>query len=62
LSFFLRSGFTAYKRSIEVADDPRLKGFLPRDAAPRVPVIEGVETIRTRRSPARPRSGLAGKV
>lgn len=39
LPFYLRSGFTAYKREIEIADDPRLDGTLPRDAAPQVPVI-----------------------
>jgi GNAT superfamily N-acetyltransferase len=39
LAFYLRSGFTPYRRSIEVADDPRLRGFLPQDAAPHVPVL-----------------------
>lgn len=39
LDFYLRSGFTAFKREIEVADDPRLTGVLPRDAAPNVPLI-----------------------
>jgi GNAT superfamily N-acetyltransferase len=39
LGFYLRSGFTPYRRSIEVADDPRLLGFLPRDAAPHIPVL-----------------------
>ncbi|MFC4172140.1 GNAT family N-acetyltransferase [Microvirga sp. GCM10011540] len=41
LTFYLRSGFTAYKRAIEVADDPRLLGFLPLEAAPHVPVLAG---------------------
>ena len=40
LPFYLRSGFTAYHRQLEVADDPRLAGVLPRDAAPQVPIIE----------------------
>ena len=40
LGFYLRSGFTPYARSVEVADDPRLKGLLPRSAAPHVPVME----------------------
>ena len=39
LPFYLRSGFTAYKRQVELADDPRLDGTLPGDAAPQVPVI-----------------------
>ena len=39
LAFYQRSGFRAYKRAIEIADDPRLTGHLPRDAAADVPVI-----------------------
>lgn len=39
LTFYMRSGFTPYRRTIEVADDPRLLGFLPRDSAPHVPVL-----------------------
>lgn len=39
LNFYRRSGFVAFKREIEVADDPRLTGVLPRDAAPDVPII-----------------------
>ena len=40
LSFYLRSGFGAYARRVEVADDPRLSGLAPRTAAPHVPIIE----------------------
>ncbi|MDA7946467.1 MAG: GNAT family N-acetyltransferase [Hyphomicrobiaceae bacterium] len=40
LPFYVRSGFTAYRRQVEIADDPRLTGALPRDAAPQVPIIE----------------------
>jgi GNAT superfamily N-acetyltransferase len=40
LGFYLRSGFTPYARSVEIADDPRLYGVLPRSAAPHVPVME----------------------
>ncbi len=40
LQFYLHAGFTAYKREIEIADDPRLTGALRRDATPDVPVIE----------------------
>ncbi|MRU17055.1 GNAT family N-acetyltransferase [Roseovarius sp. A21] len=39
LDFYRRSGFTPYKREIEIAPDPRLTGLLPRDAAPHVPLI-----------------------
>ncbi len=40
LAFYIRSGFVPLKRQIEVADDPRLIGMLPRDAGPGVPIIE----------------------
>jgi GNAT superfamily N-acetyltransferase len=39
LAFYVRSGFTAYARSVEVADDPRVTGDLPRTAAPWLPII-----------------------
>ncbi len=39
LPFYLRSGFRAIRRQVEVFDDPRLVGALPRDAAPQEPVI-----------------------
>lgn len=39
LEFYLKTGFTPYSRSIEIADDPRLHGVLPRQAAPQVPII-----------------------
>lgn len=39
LAFYMRSGFKPYKRAIEVADDPRLLGFLPLDAGSHVPVL-----------------------
>jgi len=40
LSFYMRSGFRAYRREIEVCDDPRLSGVLPRTASPHIPIIE----------------------
>ena len=40
LSFYRRSGFVPFRQQIEIADDPRLTGALPRDAAPQVPIIE----------------------
>lgn len=39
LEFYIRSGFTPYRRQVEVADDPRLNGTLAREAAPRIPII-----------------------
>jgi hypothetical protein len=35
----MKCGFRPYKRAIEVADDPRLRGILPEDAAPQIPII-----------------------
>ena len=40
LDFYKRSGFSPYKLAIEVDNDPRLSGLLPRSAAPHVPLIE----------------------
>ncbi len=40
LSFYLKAGFTPYKRAIEVADDPRLMGEASRSVASHVPVLE----------------------
>jgi GNAT superfamily N-acetyltransferase len=40
LAFYQRSGFRACRRQIEVMDDPRLDGTVPRDAARHVPLIE----------------------
>ncbi|WP_027521663.1 GNAT family N-acetyltransferase [Bradyrhizobium sp. Ec3.3] len=40
LAFYQRSGFRAFRRQIEIADDPRLDGTVPRTAARHVPVIE----------------------
>lgn len=39
LPFYVRSGFVPYARKVEVYDDPRLTGALPRTAAPQVPTI-----------------------
>ena len=39
LQFYIRSGFTPFRRQIEVVDDPRLTGVLPMTAAPQVPII-----------------------
>jgi len=40
LSFYIKAGFSPYKRAIEIADDPRLTGEVPKNAAPHVPLIE----------------------
>jgi len=40
VAFYQRSGFRAFRRQVEVADDPRLDGTAPRDAARHVPFIE----------------------
>mgnify|MGYP003652076860 FL=1 len=39
MSFYIRSGFTPYKRQVEVADDPRLIDLLDKDAGAHVPTI-----------------------
>ena len=39
LGFYIKCGFRPYKRAIEVADDPRLRGILPEEAAPQLPII-----------------------
>lgn len=40
LRAYMRAGFAPYKRAIEIEDDPRLLGLLPRDAAAdRWPVV-----------------------
>lgn len=39
LGFYVRSGFTPYRRQIEIADDPRMTGILPKDVAAHVPLI-----------------------
>ncbi|MDE2837764.1 MAG: GNAT family N-acetyltransferase [Chloroflexota bacterium] len=39
LDFYIRSGFVPFRRQIEVTDDPRATGLLPRTAAPHVPLL-----------------------
>ena len=38
IPFYLRCGFQAYARMVEIHDDPRLLGKLPLEAAPHIPV------------------------
>lgn len=40
VGFYERWGFRAYKREVEVDDDPRLTGVLPRTAAAWCPIVE----------------------
>lgn len=40
LDFYRRSGFIPYALKVEVQDDPRLTGVMPRGCAPHVPLIE----------------------
>ncbi|TDK39727.1 GNAT family N-acetyltransferase [Rhizobium deserti] len=40
LPFYQRSGFTPYRFMVEIIDDPRLGGVLPRTASPHIPLIE----------------------
>jgi GNAT superfamily N-acetyltransferase len=40
IGFYRRSGFTPYRSALEIADDPRLIGLLPRDALPDIPLME----------------------
>lgn len=39
LDFYVRSGFTPFKRQIEIHDDPRAVGIYPRTAAPNIPLL-----------------------
>jgi GNAT superfamily N-acetyltransferase len=39
LAFYVRTGFTPFRQQVEISDDPRLDGTLPRAAAPHVPII-----------------------
>lgn len=40
LAFYARAGFRPVRRALEVFDDPRLDGTLPREAAAWLPLIE----------------------
>jgi len=39
LVFYRKFGFIPYKRAIEIADDPRVTGEIPRTAARHIPII-----------------------
>jgi ribosomal protein S18 acetylase RimI-like enzyme len=40
LSFYRKAGFEPYARFVEVHDDPRLQGQLPKNAAGQIPILE----------------------
>ncbi|GLQ77686.1 N-acetyltransferase [Mesorhizobium huakuii] len=40
IGFYQACGFEPYAAGFEITDDPRIKGTLPRDAAPQIPLIE----------------------
>jgi GNAT superfamily N-acetyltransferase len=40
LAFYQRSGFRPFRRQVEMVNDPRLDGTVPRDVARHVPIIE----------------------
>lgn len=39
LPFYIRSGFVPFKRQVEICDDPRVTGLVPRTAAPNEPIL-----------------------
>ena len=39
LQFYVKSGFTPIRRQIEIADDPRVTGKIPRSAAAQIPFL-----------------------
>jgi GNAT superfamily N-acetyltransferase len=39
LDFYSRSGFEPIGRQVEIAEDPRAAGFLPRAVAPQIPLL-----------------------
>lgn len=39
MSFYLKAGFRAYRRAVEIADDPRITGHMDRGAAPQFPIV-----------------------
>ena len=40
LPFYRRSGFLPVRQQVEIDDDPRLLGVLPRHAGPNIPIFE----------------------
>ena len=44
IPFYLRSGFVPFKYQVEILDDPRVLGILPREAAPHIPIVASDRT------------------
>jgi GNAT superfamily N-acetyltransferase len=40
LGFYCRCGFRPYAQAVEISNDPRALGLLPKTAAPNVPLVE----------------------
>lgn len=40
LAFYQRSGFSTVRQEVEIDDDPRVLGILPRSAGPHVPIYD----------------------
>lgn len=40
VAFYVRSGFRPFEREIEIFDDPRALGQLPRESAPGIPLFD----------------------
>lgn len=40
MAFYRRTGYRAVEQRVEIVDDPRLTGLLPREAAPHVPIFD----------------------
>ena len=43
LAFYQKRGFAITHSEVDIVDDPRLVGLLPRDAAPHVPLACSAE-------------------
>lgn len=39
LAFYIRSGFRPFQRQVEIAEDPRLSGLAPMEAAKHIPLL-----------------------
>ncbi|TJX12513.1 MAG: GNAT family N-acetyltransferase, partial [Mesorhizobium sp.] len=40
IGFYRACGFEPFAAGFEITDDPRIKGTLPRDCAPQIPLID----------------------
>lgn len=40
LRFYTKSGFTPFAREVEIFDDPRIAGLMPRECCPHIPILE----------------------